>query len=129
MTKYVLDSYAIIEYLEGTNLGEKVRSVIEKDENEVLISSLSVSEILSKGLRQEKDVIQIRKILLSMGKIIDLNLEIAELGAEIHSKMKKEISDFGLVDALILATARKSNARLISGDKHFKNVKDVVYLE
>ena len=80
-------------------------------------------------MRQNKDVTKIKKILLSLGKIVDVNLEIAEAGAEIHVRMRKEISDFGLADALILATAKKNNAKLITGDKHFKNVKDVVYLD
>lgn len=129
MARCVLDSFAIIEYLDGSDFGEKVRSIIEKEENEILISSISFSEILSKILRQNKDVTKIKKILLSMGKIVDVNLEIAEAGAEIHVRMRKEISDFGLADALILATAKKNNAKLITGDKHFKNVKDVVYLD
>mgnify|MGYP001602775766 FL=1 len=128
MGKYLLDSFALIEYLEGTETGEKVKEIIQKEQNEILISAISVSEILSKVLRQNLDKEKTKKIILSLGKIIDVNIEIAELASEIHAQMKKKINDFGLADALILASTKLNNAKLVTGDKHFKDMKDIVFL-
>ena len=42
--------------------------------------------------------------------------------------MKKKIRDFGLIDAIILTTARKLKAKVVTGDPHFKKFKEVVFI-
>jgi len=50
--------------------------------------------------------------------------------AEIRHEMRKErgITDFGLIDSVIVAKQRRYKARVISGDRHFKGLEDVGYL-
>ncbi len=48
MSKYVLDSWAWIEYFEGSPKGERVKDIISDSRNEILTHSVSVAEIISK---------------------------------------------------------------------------------
>jgi predicted nucleic acid-binding protein len=43
--------------------------------------------------------------------------------------MRKTLKDFGLADAYVLATARKLDAKVLTSDLHFKNVKGVVLIK
>ena len=43
--RYLIDSYAWIEYLEGTREGEKVKNLIEDSQNESITNVLNVAEL------------------------------------------------------------------------------------
>ena len=43
--------------------------------------------------------------------------------------MRKTLKDFGLADAYVLAAARRLNAKVLTGDLHFKNIKDAVMIK
>jgi predicted nucleic acid-binding protein len=43
--------------------------------------------------------------------------------------MRKTEKDFGLADAYVLETARKLKSKVLTGDKHFRNVKEAVLLK
>jgi hypothetical protein len=49
------------------------------------------------------------------------------LAAETRHEIRKNIVDFGLIDSII-AKQRKIKCKIISGDKHFKNLEDVEYV-
>ena len=63
---------------------------------------------------------------LSTLQIIDGVL--AEETGMIHSTIRKRIKDFGLADAFVLTTAKRLGAKIVTGDPHFKNMKNVVFL-
>jgi len=46
--KYVIDAYAWIEYLIRSKTGEKVKSVLEKETNEIYTCAATVAEVVSK---------------------------------------------------------------------------------
>ena len=39
-----------------------------------------------------------------------------------------KIKNFGLIDALLVAKQKEIKCRIVSGDLHFKNLKQVVYM-
>jgi predicted nucleic acid-binding protein len=43
--------------------------------------------------------------------------------------MRKNSKDFGLADAYVLATARKLKAKILTGDEHFKPVKEAIMIK
>jgi predicted nucleic acid-binding protein len=43
--------------------------------------------------------------------------------------MQRNLKDFGLADAFVLATARKLKAKVLTGDMHFEGVKEAVLLK
>jgi len=126
--RYLIDAYAWIEYLEGSNKGKKVREILTSD-NELYTLDLCIAEVISKIKRQQQNVIIAYKAITLNSKIISLGSEDAREGGLLHAEMHSKIKDFGLVDSLLLFIARKRNAKIITGDKHFKNMKEAVFLE
>ena len=127
-SRYVVDSYAWIEYLDGTEIGRKVSDLI-KENNEIFTCVLTIAEVVSKAARKGKDVKIAYDVLTSNSKIIDADEELSLRVGLLHFEMRKTVKDFGLADAYILATAGKLKAKILTGDMHFKNMKEAVLIK
>lgn len=127
-SRYVVDSYAWIEYLDGTEIGRKVSDLI-KENNEIFTCVLTIAEVVSKAARKGKDVKITYDVLTSNSKIIDADEELSLQAGLLHYEMRKTVKDFGLADAYILATAGKLKAKILTGDMHFKNMKEAVLIK
>ena len=42
--------------------------------------------------------------------------------------MRKKFKDFGLIDSMILLTTRKLDAKILTGDPHFKGFKETIFI-
>ena len=127
MSKYVIDSYAWIEYIDGTQTGRELQKLLEKNE-EVYTSVITVAEVVSKAARRNKDAKLAYDILLNNSQIVRVDEELSWAAGLLHTEMRKTEKDFGLADAYVLATARKLKAKILTGDPHFKNVKDAILM-
>jgi predicted nucleic acid-binding protein len=126
MTKHVIDAYAWIEYLDGSDSGKKVASIIENDD-ESYTCAITLGEVVSKVARKEDAKIAY-DVLLSNSQIITVDEEISLQAGLIHCEMRKTIKDFGLADAYILATARKLKSKILTGDPHFQEIKEAIMI-
>jgi len=124
--KYVIDANAWIEYLKGSDAGRKIRSAIE--EGEVYTCAVTVAEVISKVAREEGDVEAAHNILTSNSTILDADEEISKEAGILHARMRKDVPDFGLADAYILASAKKTASKVLTGDIHFKGVKEAIFI-
>jgi predicted nucleic acid-binding protein len=113
--------------LDGTEKGRKVSCLIDGNE-ELFTCALTVAEVVSKAARKGKDVKSIYDILTSNSKIINADEELSFEAGLIHCEMRKTLKDFGLADAYVLAAARKMEAKILTGDKHFKDIKEAVFI-
>ena len=128
MNKFVIDAYAWIEYLDGTLIGEEVKKILENQENDNYTCAVTVAEIVSKFIRMNKDPNIALKAIRTLSKIINIDVDLSDSTGRVHAEMKRKIKDFGLSDAYILVVARKLNAKILTGDIHFKNLKEAVFL-
>ena len=126
--KYIIDSYAWIEYLDGSLLGEKVKKILESD-NEIYSLNLTISEVISRVKRKNGDINIAYTAINSISKIAEITPEIAKKAGEFHVEIRKKIKDFGLVDSLILILARELNARVVTGDEHLRGFKEAVFIK
>ena len=126
--KFIVDTSSWIDYFEGSDAGKRVEDYIENSNNEIIINILNLSEISSFFTRKGFDLEGAFKIILSNSKIYYFDVEFAKSAGLLHAKIREKIKDFGLVDAFVLLTARKLNARIITGDKHFKGFKEAVLI-
>ena len=125
--KYLIDAYAWIEYLEGSKLGEKVREImVGKDD--LFSLSLTISEVISKVKRKNGNTDLAYKAITSNSKILNISPEIAKQAGLFHAEMRKKIENFGLVDSLLLALARELKAKILTGNHHFKNFKEAIFI-
>ena len=126
MTRYVIDAYAWIEYLIGSDTGAKVYAILEKENIETYTCAVTVAEVVSKVAREGKDVKVAYDVLLSNSKVINADEELSKDAGLVHAEVRKTEKDFGLADAYVLATARKLKSKVLTGDPHFKNMKEAV---
>ena len=129
MLRHVVDAYAWIEYLIGSESGAKVNAVLEKETSEVYTCAVTVAEVISKVAREGREVQVAYDVLLSNSQIIDVNEELSKETGLLHAEMRKTEKDFGLADAYVLATARKLKSKILTGDAHFKSVKDAIIIK
>ncbi len=127
MTKHVIDAYAWIEYLNGTNSGKKIVAILENN-NEIYTCAITLSEVISKVARVGKDAKVAYDVLLSNSQIINVDEELSFQAGLIYSEMRKTSKDFGLADAFILATARKLKSKIVTGDPHFQGIKEALMI-
>lgn len=126
--KIIIDAYAWIEYLDGSESGLKIKEFLEK-ENEIFTLTLTIAEVISRAARVGADTGIAYNAIIYNSNIIDINRDIAREAGLIHAKIKKEIKDFGLVDSFLLVVANKIGAKIMTGDKHFKNIKNVIFIK
>ena len=117
------DSSAWIEYFSGSKLGQLVKEYVDKQET-IYTPSIALLEIKNKYQRENRKWKSRIDFIYEQSSIIDLDDKIALLGAD----MKK---DYGLysIDAIIYASARSIKSKLLTKDKHFKGLKNVIILE
>ena len=125
MTKFVLDTYFWVEYLGGFN--EKIRDIIE-GKNELYTNVLTVAEVISKVKRKNLNSDIALQAISSLSNIVNINLNFSNEVGLLHADIRKRIKDFGLADTFVLLTARKLNAKILTGDSHFKNFKEAILI-
>jgi len=126
--KYVIDAYAWVEYLIGSRGGERVKSILEDEDNEVFTCAVTVAEVVSKTAREGRDFEVAYDILLSNSQVVDVDEEVSKEAGVLHCEMRKTKGDFGLADAYVLAVARRIKSRVLTGDLHFKGVKEAILI-
>ena len=126
--KYIIDAYAWIEYLIGSKPGEKIKDIMEDESNEIYTCAVTVAEVISKTAREERDFEVAYDILVSNSHVINIDEEISKEAGILHVEMRKTKKDFGLADAYVLALARKIKSKILTGDLHFKGVKEAILI-
>ena len=123
---FVLDSFAWIEYYLGSRRGEKVKSFIES--KKCLTPTIVIAELSAKYSKENKDFTDKLKFMKFTTKIISLTDEIAEFAGKIKTNQRKIKKYFGLADSIIYATALSCDAKVISGDPHFEDIKEAIMI-
>ncbi len=123
----MLDSFAWMEYFMGTAKGEKVQKLVD-DDSQLYTSPIVIAEIYSKSLRTDGNAEERKDFIMKRCAVVALDVNIAVESAKIHAENKVKTHDFGLADAIILASARSRKIKVLTGDPHFKNFKDAVML-
>ena len=128
MTRLVVDSWAWMEYFEGSSVGKSIRDKIVDERNEIFTHVLSIAEIISKVRRREKDVDTAWKAITNLSRIINLDeIDSKETGL-LHAKVKSKNPNFGLADAFVLSAARKLEAKVLTGDPDFNAIDDAILI-
>jgi predicted nucleic acid-binding protein len=129
MSKYVIDAYAWIEYLRGSRAGEKVRTVFEEENSQIYTCAVTIAEVASKTAREGQDVEVAYRILLNNSQVVNVDEEVSRKAGLLHAEIRRAERDFGLADAYVLATARRLRSKVLTGDPHFRSVKEAVLIE
>lgn len=113
--KYVIDAYAWVEYLIGSDKGNKIYTC-----------AVTLAEIINKTKREGRSIETVYEILTSNSNIVDADEEISKETGILHAMIRKTRKDFGLADAYVLTTARKTGSKILTGNPHFRGIKEAI---
>ncbi|MHA1589063.1 MAG: PIN domain-containing protein [Candidatus Njordarchaeales archaeon] len=132
----VLDSWAWIEYFSGSEHGLIVKDYLEK--HQIITPNIVLLEIAGKYAREgfnREEILKRLLFIIKKSEIIDFDHELAVEAAECLIELRKHAKKQGIkqrpgiADGLILAITRKVRGKLLTGDKHFKGLRDVIFIK
>ena len=133
--KIVIDAYAWIELFIGSERGRKVKELIENAQD-VYTPSTVLAETARKFLREgtdEKTIANWLEVITAASTITQIDsitaLEAAKCQLELATKAKTSKQNTpSLFDAIVLATARVNQCKILTGDEHFKNLPETIWV-
>ncbi len=128
MVDYIIDSYAWVEYFLGSKKGEVLRKLFSDGKNNFFIVECCLAEINGWAIKNKLNFEEHYKIIETNSEILELNEEAWIKAAEEKAEQRKTEKNFGLIDAVILVKQKELKCKIVSGDKHFKKLKNVLFL-
>ena len=133
--KIVIDSYAWIEHFLGTEKGQKIDNIL-KSANEVYTPDTVLAEVARKFVREGIDVKTVNEWLdeiVDSSNIVCLDaklaIEAARCYLEIEAKARKsKLNHPSLLDAVVLAIGRSLDSKVLTGDQHFKELPETLWV-
>ena len=128
--RYVIDSYAWIEYFMGTKAGQSAKVIIENLE-EKITPTICLAEVYGKTLKVENQEAaeKQRTFIKEKSALVHLDELIAVESAKLQVRMKREIDGWGLADSVVYATSVVKKSEIVTGDEHFKKLKGIVFIK
>ena len=120
----VIDTWTWVEYYETNN--PEISAYIDGDED-LYVSSITLTEILRSliprvGVDEADECVE---DILFRSLPVPVSSEIAIMAGKFKHKGFKG----GTADAIILATAHIGNHRIVTGDLHFKDLPNVLFIK
>ena len=130
----VFDSYAWVEYFMGSKRGAVAREYLEG--GNIVTPDIVLAEVARKYVREGIDARDIggRLYFISShseveGIDADLSLATADAWRELEIRARRrKLKMPSLTDGIVLALARKREAKVLTGDEHFKGLKEAIML-
>jgi predicted nucleic acid-binding protein len=60
--------------------------------------------------------------------VVDLDESMARKAGETDFLMKKKVHNWPVADSIVYTTATAANARVVTGDPHFRSVENVIMI-
>ncbi len=135
MAKIVVDAYAWVELFIGTEKGLEVKKILERAE-ELYTPGTVLAEIARKYLREgasSKTVKARLQTIYSASDVADLDLETASEAAKCYPELAAQAKNLklnspSLFDAVVLGTGRILKSRIVTGDEHFRNLPETIWI-
>jgi len=127
MKRVVLDSYALIAYLNKETGYEKISEIFEKcveSDEYALMCVINLGEVYYHSLRVGGE--QKAKLLLEVVKALPIEIIEANINLTLQAASYKAFNKMSYADAFAAALAAIRKASLITGDKEFKSLEDEI---
>lgn len=123
----VFDTFAWIDYFLDTKNAIAIENYL--DNKDVITPSIVLLELSYKANKENWDFKKCLNFIKVKSRILGFNESFVLQFGEIYNKVKKQVKGIGLADCIILAIAILNNAKVLTGDPHFKNMENVIFLE
>ena len=119
----LLDTSAWIEFFNKTENYNRVTECLQA--KKCFTSIVSIAEISQWAQRENVDGQLVVSKILELSELIQLSPQIAFIAGELNHQRKKENIKWGMMDSLIVTTARTYNLSILTKDTHFKDLPKV----
>jgi predicted nucleic acid-binding protein len=128
-----VDSYGWVELFLGGQKGQRVRRIIA-EADEVRTPDVVLAELSRKYLRENAEVSVVRSRLQTITSAslvtpvgVDVAVKAGEAFLELADRAAKRRRRVpGLFDAIVLATARVHDSKVLTGDEHFEGLSETI---
>ena len=117
-----------IEYFKGSEEGLALKRLLNNKNDKFVTMECCISEIRYYCLKNNFDFNRIFGVIKSDSIILPILADLWINAADIKFELRKKIPHFGLIDAILVAKQQELKCKVISGDPHFKTLKNVVYI-
>ncbi|MBU0615670.1 MAG: PIN domain-containing protein [Nanoarchaeota archaeon] len=125
---YIIDTYAWIEFINGTTQGFILKKLFDNLKNKFVTMECCLAELAGFALRKDVNFNEILNMVKEKSVILPVLTDTWIKAAKIRYLLRKNIAHFGLVDAILVAKQEELKCKVVSGDPHFKGLKNVVYI-
>ncbi len=122
----VFDTYAWIEYFNGTSKGKIVRKYLEN--NNIITPSIVLLELNYKADKEGWNFKKYYNFIKHKSEIIGMNENFIFSFGKFYNKTKSKIRKIGITDIIIIHTAILNNAKILTGDTHFSSISEAIML-
>lgn len=124
--EYILDSSAWAAYFDGAPHGEKIHLIIEH--KRLGTSIIALAELADLFIRRNQAFDRYLQFIHSRSTVLPLTVPLALTAAKLKNMMRPKHQKFGIADGIHLATAQQEHATLVTADRDFSGMSDVLLL-
>lgn len=133
--KVLVDSYAWIELFLGSGKGGRVRELVETAE-EAYTPDIVLAELTRKYFREGSPERLVRERLSTVqgtSRTLTVTADVAVAASRAYFELadmarKKRLKSPSLFDGIVLGAARVKNAKVVTGDPHFENLAETIWI-
>jgi len=122
-SRLVVDAWAWLELFMGSKKGKEVESLLANS-TESLTTVVTLAEVVSVALRRDRPTEDKVAVIRSLSRVVAPTPSDAIEAGIIHAKTKEVTPNFSLADAFVLQLARKTGAKVLTGDPDFRGIKE-----
>lgn len=122
----VFDTYAWVEYFKGTEKGRVVGKYLM--ENKIFTPSTVLLELSYKAESEGWSFDELLRFVKHNSKIVGINESFVLRFGKLYNKIKRKVKDIGFADTIVLNIAIMSDSKVLTGDKHFSKLDNVIML-
>jgi predicted nucleic acid-binding protein len=129
-SSFVLDSYAVLAYLEDETSGTRIKELLkdaEKEKSSLFLSIINLGEVLYITER-EQGLFQAQKVLAAIDQL-PLQILPAARAAVLAAAHIKAYYPLSYADSFAAAAAQQRNAILLTGDPEFRKMEKAGLIE
>ncbi|MBI5224428.1 PIN domain-containing protein [Candidatus Micrarchaeota archaeon] len=123
--KLVFDSFIWLSFFKNESTSGKIKALLEDDANQIFSTSANIYEVYYRLSEDsgKADLLVALSFIKDNSQILPIDEYLAILAAEL--RLKYHLS---AIDAFTYAAAKQLNARLVTGDKDFSKLDDVIMI-
>lgn len=125
---YIVDTHAWIEYFRGSNQGLPLKRLLENFKDKFITMECCLAELKGYCLKNNYDFNELYNAVKKNSFIFPVLRSHWLNAAKIRFELRKKIKNFGLIDSIVLSKQQELKCKIVRGDPHFKNLKNVVYV-